>query len=97
MLVGLITDTASVKSGSKVKFRYLLTGPASVKLEIRKGSKVVARLTQSATAAGRRTLNWNGRGTNRKALAAGNYTTRIAITGGGGTDTDTGKLKVRRR
>lgn len=96
VLVGLISNSVTAKSGAKVKFRYLTTGPATVTFEIRKGSKVLASVKQNATAAGRRTLSWNGKA-GTKVLAAGSYTTRITITGEGGTDTDAGKLRVRRR
>jgi hypothetical protein len=79
-----------------------------VTLEIRKGRRVVARVTHNAGRAGRGVLSWNGRrGTSRsgarpsrraKPLPPGAYRTRITVTGNDSQgDADAGRLRIARR
>ncbi len=90
--VAIAPDRLSGRAKKALKVKVVTTGRASAGLEVRKGSKVVARLAARTVGAGRTTLRL------KKLPAAGSYTVRLVAKAAGAktTATDTVKLTVRR-
>jgi hypothetical protein len=82
LLIAALRDSQTVRRGRSVRLSYLLTAPAAVVLEVRRGSRVVARKSYAGRA-GRNTVSWNGR-IGRSAAPAGKYRLVLRATGGDG-------------
>ncbi len=81
-----ISEAVKATAGRPVSLRYLSTVSASATLEVRRGTKRVARVAGRA-AAGRNRIAWNGK-EGRKAARAGRYTLVLTLRAGGQTATD---------
>ena len=88
--MNLAADRVAAKYGRKASFRYSTTTPGTLTLKIRRGGKVVAKVTKRVSAAGRGTVIWSGRAGNSasaipgRRLARGRYTTTLTLTPAGG-------------
>jgi hypothetical protein len=103
LLVAVLNPHLRGVVGRSVAVRYVLTGPADVKLEVRRcGGKLVAtvrdRSLRGAPAkAGRGTLRWDGRIAGRRP-GPGCYSLAIKAAGADGqTASDRAKLRLTRR
>jgi Tol biopolymer transport system component len=70
-----------IVAGRRVRVTYVASGPATVRLEVRRGRRVVARVTGKART-GKNTIAWNGRHGKRSAKP-GRYTLTLRATGRG--------------
>lgn len=97
-LIAVISQARlAARTGRRFAVPFVATDRANAVLEIRKGRKVVARVSARAKA-GRNSLRVGARPAARKALGSGSYTLRLALTGADGQKaTDTARLSVRRR
>ena len=89
LFVALASPAPRLRAGKRVALTYIATTSAAVTLEVRRGSRVVARVVGTAKP-GRNRLTWNGkakRGTYRLELKA--------TTAGGQVATDRATVKLR--
>jgi hypothetical protein len=84
------SDRARVRAGNRLRVRFVSTLAGVATLELRRGKRVVRRISDTVTA-GRNVL------TLRAPRKRGRYTLTLTVTGGGQTDTDVMKLVARRR
>jgi hypothetical protein len=88
------SDRLKARAGRRLQIRYSLTRSADVILRVRRGTRTVATTRQSARAAGRNTVAWNGRVAGKRA-APGKYTLTLTATADDGqaaTDTITAAI-----
>jgi len=96
LLVGLLSERQAVRAGATVRFRYLATAAGHATIDVRRGSKRVARLERRAVE-GHNRMSWRTRVQGRP-LAAGRYTVRVTLAGADGQrSVDAGLLIVRAR
>lgn len=96
LIVALSQSKLSAVRGRRVPVPYVSTIGARVTLEIRRGSKLLVRVSSRAKG-GRNRISWNGRVKRAKA-AAGRYKLRLAATAADGQKaSDRGTLTLRRR
>ncbi len=81
-----ISEAVKAATGRAVSLRYLSTVAAAATLDIRRGTRRIARVTSRAKA-GRNRITWNGK-EGRKAARAGRYTLTLTLRAGGQTATD---------
>lgn len=85
----LAQDLLIAKRGRKFNVSYVITGAATVLIEVRKGKRIVARVSQGVGAAGRRIATL-------RVKRAGRYTLRLTSIGADGqTSVDSVRLTVR--
>lgn len=93
--VAFLKRAVTAKAGRKLSFKYSLSGAATVKLEIKKGSKAVARVTKKLTKGGKFSIAWNGKIKKKKARK-GSYKAVITASSGTQKSTDQAKLKLKK-
>jgi DNA-binding beta-propeller fold protein YncE len=93
LVIGLADQSPEARAGSRVAFRYVATAPGRATLVIRRGSRVVVRLTGTARA-GRNTLTWNGRIARRPAGPGRYRVTLSVLTSRAQRDSDTAVLTL---
>ncbi len=85
------------KTGGRAEIRWSQARAARVKVTVETPEGLVVRTVAGASvAAGERTAVWNGRGGNRKAVAAGRYVVRVSATNELGVVSLTQTIAVRR-
>jgi hypothetical protein len=84
------TDRSSARAGKRVRLRFVSTLPGVATLELRRGTRVVRRVSDTV-AAGRNVLAL------RAPRKRGRYRLTLTVTGGGQTVTDSARLTVKRR
>jgi FG-GAP-like repeat len=83
-------DRVSTRAGKRVRMRFVSTLAGVATLELRRGSRVLARASD-AVAAGRNALSI------KAPRKRGRYTLALTVTGGGQSVTDSARLTVKRR
>jgi hypothetical protein len=95
LLVALPSKGLTARVGKGIRVDYLSTDAAAATLEIRKGSRVIARV-KAAARSGRNTIKWSGKA-GRKKVAAGKYTLKLSAKAADGqTATSNTKLTLKR-
>jgi hypothetical protein len=95
LVAALVTPKVKAKRGRTVTVRYVTTVAAGATLDVLKGRKRVAEVTQQA-AVGTNRIRWNGKA-GRKAAARGTYTLALTLRSADGqTATARGKAVVGR-
>jgi len=79
-------------AGKRVTLNYVSTAPATVRLDVLKGSKRVARVTGTAEP-GRNSIRWNGK-IGKKAAGPGTYPLRLTAVAGDQTAVDTATVRL---
>ena len=98
LLLALAADRLKMRSGKKLKAKYVITSAAALTLEIykRRGKRPLARKNGTANELGRHKIKWNGK-IKRKRAKPGRY--RLALTATGAdqqTATDQIPLRIRK-
>jgi len=95
LVAALVTPKVKAKRGRTVTVRYVTTVAAGATLDVLKGRKRVAEVTQQA-AVGTNRIRWNGKA-GRRAAARGTYTLALTLRSADGqTATARGKAVIGR-
>ncbi len=95
LVAALVVPKLKAKRGKAVTLQYVSTVAATATLDVLKGRKRVAEVTQSA-AVGTNRIRWNGKA-GRKAAARGTYTLALTLSSADGqTATARGKAVIGR-